>query len=312
LCQYFCKIQFYFNKTDVFLSRIASADDLQPRFICPQDGRSFPNEDSLRLHMRVHRRKDQRCQLCSKYFATTENLYRHYSMHIGTITVEDTPSSNLKKKKLFECLFCLGTFGSRQGCSLHMRLMHMKTETGQTGLEEEDALPRPVCCREGTTGAGSHPADDAVPPQKRFQCPVCASAFAKAGNRIKHMTVGHRGQMFTCAACPPGPVYTITRLVRHNNTAHAGVATARITCCPVCSQSFVDRDNYARHWLEELHHQNKLLDCPACGKHCSTKSYIDHHLKRARPNNGESFGCPVCGKEFYLSRQLDQHLREHF
>ena len=158
--------------------------DYKP-FTCDRCGKSYPDERSLKTHVRVHNNKHHKCLVCQKSWPTASILRIHMLMHTG--------------EKPHVCTACNMHFRMK-----HQLKRHMLTHNKDNGLPNVLDQPRPICptCGKSFNNRQALKKHEFLHTGlKPYTCWICNKAFATRGTMKMHVT-GHFGEKrFKCTLC---------------------------------------------------------------------------------------------------------------
>lgn len=144
----------------------------------------------------------------------------------------------------------------------------------------------------------------------RYLCYVCGKTYAQVSHLSRHTKSSHTKESFLqCTICDT----TFTRaesLIRHlklHEQRHGASASKGPFKCPLCSKTYQQQYNVARHLL--THSGKKPYQCPECYKTFTQHTGLTRHLIIHK--GSRDFKCDVCGKAFARQFVLSRHKLTH-
>uniref|UniRef100_A0A7M4FT37 C2H2-type domain-containing protein n=1 Tax=Crocodylus porosus TaxID=8502 RepID=A0A7M4FT37_CROPO len=255
-------------------------------YICGECGKSFRDQQELRVHGGTHGREtadphaykshlaehqrihlEERphlCPECGKSFLQLSHLHVHQRVHTG--------------EKPHHCSECGKSFNQLS----HLRV-HQRIHTGE----------KHYCCADcgksfnQLSHLQSHQLIHAG--VKPYHCVECGKSFRQRSTLAQHLHVHTGAKPYGCAEC--GKSFNRSSNLRVHQRLHTGEKPHR---CAECGNSFSDPSRLRVH--RRVHTGEKPHHCDECGKSFRDLSRLRIHW---RVHTGEKpYHCPECGKGF--------------
>lgn len=244
------------------------------------------------------------CFECTEYFATSEDLQKHLSVHEERGESVKFRKKNWKSKKkllkvaiteAWQCKICEEVFNPPKYSVLRQHLSKKHNECNDN-VEENFLLIR------------------------NYKCEKCYLVF-QSENLFKVHNLQHSVDLNndefdneTCHVCPACNRKFVTQkqLVMHvssHSLPKYKIIPERFQC-PICYTSYPLRERLQRHMLIHGPEESKPLQCHQCKKRFMTNSALICHLKTHI--SGENiYECPICKDRFDNVPKLKAHVQKH-
>ena len=220
------------------------------KFQCPVCNKSFPYDNSLKMHMMLHTgTKPFMCCICSKGFVSKSALHVHEASHVDG--------------KPHECETCHKHYKTPMLLRAHRR-RHTSDGT------------RFMCdiCGNTFMYKSNLEAHYVVHGDSRiYTCKTCNKSFKTYATLYSHQLV-HRAEVpFRCNNC--GKSFKTKERVRAHEKRHLGL---KPFSCTLCGNSFPDKGGLSKH-TKTVHAASPRFACPVCAKGCNRMDNLRVHMK---------------------------------
>ncbi|KAL6262821.1 hypothetical protein P5V15_005611 [Pogonomyrmex californicus] len=243
-------------------------------FSCTKCYKTFPNPQSLYVHIRKH----FICDICQTECNSQSTYDKHIRLHVST-----DPSFPYK------CHQCRKVFDVKDSVKQHCLLEHSKINVQNTILQvTSPSLP------------------SLLPQQNDFFCANCNISFKNDQAYRNHISTHGKKESFTCNI--KSETNNIIPVPNPLTGSQIGILQAVKFSCRLCSKEFDNVAEVDLHTRTHLEVSEGDLKCNICYKSFNNNEeftkHLKHHLSRAYP-------CPICSKAFINRTTLNIHLKTH-
>ena len=220
------------------------------RFQCPVCGKSFPYDNSLKMHLMLHTgTRPFLCCICNKGFVSNSALLVHKASHADGKPHEcDTCHKRYKTPMLLRAHRRRHTSdGTRFMCDI----------CGNTFMYQSNLAAHYVVHGD----------------QRVFSCKTCDKSFKTYATLYSHQLVHRADVPFACSACDKS--FKTRERLRAHEKRHLGLKPFG---CSLCGGSFPDKGGLSKH-TKSVHAANPRFACPVCAKGCNRMDNLRVHMK---------------------------------
>lgn len=219
-------------------------------FLCSVCHKTFPYENSLRLHKMLHTgERPFTCSFCGKSFVSRSALRAHEESHADNAAYAcDVCRKSYKTASLLRAHRRRHTSdGERFMCDVcGQRFMY------RSNLETHCAIH---------SDARSH------------ACGTCGKRFKTYAALYSHHQVHLPSSPFVCEKC--GKSFKTRERLRAHESRHLG---QKSFVCQICKKAFPDKGGLTKH-AKSVHASKPRYSCPACNKTCNRADNLRVHMK---------------------------------
>ncbi|CAG9134283.1 unnamed protein product [Plutella xylostella] len=229
-------------------NHILSVHTTQDGYKCDYCLKSFPNEDSLKLHKEAHNsEKKHKCPMCEKAFNMLSTLRDHIRVHTG--------------EKPYLCPTCGKGFTQNTNLQEHLR-RHQGIKPFKCEMCERRFVSKGELSAHARKHSGAHP----------FVCSDCGNAFTTSSSLVKHRRTHTGERPYACDMCHMK--FAASGTLKNHRRTHTGEKPHK---CTHCDKAFVQKNDLAAHM--RCHTGERPYVCAACGQAFRQGSALKTHLK---------------------------------
>ncbi|XP_070547003.1 uncharacterized protein [Ptychodera flava] len=286
------------------------------------------------------RKKNFKCESCSKTFKDRWHLNRHLFTHMhhkpftcdvcgnnykSPVHLKEHLATHSQASK-YQCQECKQGFKQRNQYEWHVKKFHTPGVKDPFKCEDcGEVYTRKLALR-------IHKETHAKDEEKVFICNLCKAKFAivacfcmhqKSEHGItkyfcpmcgkvlhgllqmeSHVAIHTGEKLFHCDKCGKG--YVSESGLKWHQATHV---EERPFKCTTCSAGFYTKYDLQKHIL--THSTEKEFVCETCGSQFKSRTNLWEHQKRHRGEVSKKFTCEECGTAFYTLSHLHRHMMIH-
>ncbi|XP_012223061.1 zinc finger protein 260-like isoform X2 [Linepithema humile] len=240
---------------------------------CSICSKTFPNPQSLYVHIRKH----FICDMCQTECSSQIMYDKHAKLHVSTDPLHP-----------YKCHQCLKTFELKEGVKQHCLTEHSKTKLQNTLFH-----------------FASPSVTTTVSQQNDYRCTSCNINLKNDQAYRNHINLHKKNESLSNIN-----INEANNIIVPNplTGSQIGILQPVKFSCRVCSKEFDNVREVDLHTRTHLEDVEEDLKCNICKKFFKSSTafseHLKHHLSRAYP-------CPVCSKAFINRTTLKIHLKTH-
>ena len=283
----------------------------KPAKRCKTCEKDFWDFRSLKQHVfRMHIERDgafARCYECDLEFPSARLLQRHYRVNHFDIF---THNSQMPDDAPVICFVCGKMIANKKELSQHLFVLHKRTNSELTVLQEETKIMAPVDCPVcNRSFAGDRRLQSHIKSKHQvnnvYQCNVCKTAFDELESLTEHSKPCREARN-KCPTC--GKTFRTHRYMQLHQKTHSDHKPFK---CNICSTAYKCKRTLSYH--EATVHKSKTggVICELCDKVFSCQVTMKAHVNRCHIGQRDHI-CEHCARPFFSKRDLEVHiLRRH-
>ncbi|CAL8114587.1 unnamed protein product [Orchesella dallaii] len=225
----------------------------------------------------------QRCETCSKTFASKCGLRRHRMTHNESST-----------RKQYPCQICKKTFASNRNVRNHVKFVHQKIKKYACDLCKHKFCSAKDLNRHQMTHNKSR--------TYQYPCKLCKKSFVCSRYLKVHVKYIHESnKKHICIFCKKG-FYQVSDLNIHI-LRHIG---ERHHWCNICEMECSTPGVLQVHKIK--HTKLRPFKCPQCPRTFKMSRYMKYHMKKHKRS---SVNCIICSKKLSCKTDLLKHVKCH-
>lgn len=265
-------------------------------------------KQSIKNHLAIHFRKEDKCNKCGKIFISKSRFRRHDCNKICHLCQKKFDSRALLRNHLrrfhhgdlkiatFTCDLCGVLYFTKMSLIEHMKVTHPNGK-----------ILKFICDHDGKIFVSKPKLTLHMRANHELRkCKHCDEYF-KCYNLKYHMDKVHGDDtIIGCKLCK------IKCFSRRGLEIHMTKQHGSLNECNICNRKFSQSILLKNHMIR-MHSEQNDFRCKFCQKKFYTKKHLDQHLKRLH-SKGEirKYICDYDGKIYYNRQDMHRHIKLHY
>ncbi|XP_068235218.1 zinc finger protein 91-like [Palaemon carinicauda] len=267
------------DKVDITNKVSLKNDNQDSRLFCISCNKKFNERKKYSDHIRLHRIKNFKCNVCGKRFRAKSNLKKHMQVH----------------SRPFSCAYCHKSFKSEYVLELHQAL-HSEDQPSKS-IEGGNSLKQEI-------SVTLHNFDHLT--KGSSICEVCKDTFENSQILELHMKTHLKeisdGQILQCSTCNVS--FSDKKEFQHHLQTHLDKEPYE---CRYCNKRFSEKLQFVFH--QKLHSKQQTHMCDVCKKIFSSRYSLVNHMDTHSSN--KQYLCYICGASLVHRSSYYSHMKKH-